>query len=103
MVKSVINNDLGEAKKAAVAVLDFNATWCGPCRMLAPVLEEVSEEMKTKAEFFSVDVDVNPELAAEYGIIGVPCVVILKNGESIGIATGFRPKEDLIEFINSKI
>lgn len=103
MVRNVSGNDLSEARKASVAVLDFNATWCGPCRMLAPVLEEVSEELKDNAQFYSIDVDANPDLAQEFGIIGVPCVIILKNGDTAGISTGFKPKDDLTDFIKSKL
>ena len=67
--------------KDAVAVVDFSATWCGPCRMLAPVLEEISEELAGKANFYNVDVDDDGALAAGFGISSVPTVLILKNGK----------------------
>ncbi len=69
MVRKINEQEfLCEAKAADAAVVDFNATWCGPCRMLAPVLEEVSEELKGQVSFYSVDVDECPSLAAEYRV-----------------------------------
>lgn len=99
MVELIKNNDLSKAKNANVAVIDFNATWCGPCRMLAPVLEEVSEDMKDVAEFYSCDCDENTELAKKFGIMSIPAIVVLKNGEQAGMNVGFVPKEELVEFI----
>ena len=100
MVREVENNDLSAAKQANVAVLDFNATWCGPCKMLAPVLAEVSEELKD-VEFYGVDVDENRQLAEDYGIQSVPSLVILRSGKKVNQKVGFTPKEDLIAFVKS--
>ena len=69
-----------EAMNAPAAVVDFNATWCGPCRMLAPVLEDVSEKYEGRVSFFSVDVDEAPGLAMQYRVNSVPCLVLLKKG-----------------------
>ena len=77
--------------KDAVAVVDFSATWCGPCRMLAPVLEEISEELAEKANFYNVYVDDDSALAAGFGISSVPTVLILKNGKVVDHSLGFRP------------
>ena len=78
-----------EAKKSAVAVVDFSATWCGPCKMLAPVVETVSEKLAGKVDFYNVDVDDAPELAGEYRVNSVPCLVMMKNcwfvGESMKV------------------
>ena len=74
-----------------VAVVDFSATWCGPCRMLAPVLEQISEELAGKANFYNVDVDDDSALAAGFGISSVPTVLILKNGKVVDHSLGFRP------------
>mgnify|MGYP003205524549 CR=1 FL=1 len=68
MVTKISNNDLSQAKAQGVAVLDFSATWCGPCQMLAPVLHELADEVGSKAAFYSIDVDENRQLATEYGI-----------------------------------
>ena len=80
-------------------VVDFWASWCGPCRMLAPVMEQVSEELSDKATFVKIDVDDNPDLAREYSIMSIPCVMVLKNGELAGKNVGFGAKAAMLEFI----
>ena len=92
-----------EAKKSAVAVVDFSATWCGPCKMLAPVLESVSEKLADQADFYNVDVDDAPELAAEYRVNSVPCVVLMKNGEFISQSIGFKPEPQITGWIQSNL
>ena len=92
-----------EAKKSAVAVVDFSATWCGPCRMLAPVVEKVSETLAGKVDFYNVDVDEAPELAMTYRINSVPCLVLLKNGEKQDQSLGFKPAPLLAEWIDANL
>ena len=92
-----------EAKKSAVAVVDFSATWCGPCKMLAPVLETVSEKLGDKVSFFNVDVDEAGELAMEYRISSVPCLVLMKNGEEVDRSIGFRPGAQLEAWIEKNV
>lgn len=75
-------------------VLDLFATWCGPCKMLRPVIEELSEE-HPEVKFVSVDVDEEAEIAIRYGVSSIPCLVFLKNGEEVGRSVGFRPKDAL--------
>lgn len=82
-----------EAKKG-LSLVDFNATWCGPCKMLAPVLEELSNEM-TAMRFYAVDVDENVPLAMEYGISSIPALLVMKDGVKQEILVGFRPKASL--------
>ena len=89
--------------KDAVAVVDFSATWCGPCRMLAPVLEEISEELAGKANFYNVDVDDDGALAAGFGISSVPTVLILKNGKVADQSLGFRPGPAMKSSIESNL
>ena len=104
MVKKINEQEfLSEAKAADVAVVDFNATWCGPCRMLAPVLEEISEKYADKVSFYSVDVDESPELAMQYRVSSVPCLVLLKNGEFADQSIGFRPEPQLTAWIDGNI
>jgi len=78
-----------------VVLVDFFAEWCGPCKILAPVLEELSSEMAGQAKIFKVDVDKSPDLAQKYGISGVPTVMIFKNGASVDKMVGFQPKQAL--------
>ena len=92
-----------EAKKSAVAVVDFSATWCGPCRMLAPVLEDVSEKLGDRVSFYAVDVDESAGLAMKYRVNSVPCLVLLKNGEFTDQSIGFRPEPQLTAWIDSNL
>ena len=92
-----------EAKKSPVAVVDFSATWCGPCRMLAPVLESVSEEFQGQVDFYNVDVDDAPELAGEYRVNSVPCLILIKNGELADQSIGFKPEPLIAEWIQSNL
>lgn len=73
-------------------MVDFSASWCGPCKMLAPVVEELSTEMEGKAKVFKVDVDKSGDIAQKYDIMGVPTVIIFKNGVAVDKIVGFQPK-----------
>jgi len=103
MVKKISGNEFEEVKNESVAVIDFSATWCGPCKMLAPVLEEVSEEFEGKVAFYNVDVDENQNLAMQYDIASIPALVLLKNGEKVDMHVGFSPKDGIVSFINSQL
>ena len=92
-----------EARKSATALVDFSATWCGPCRMLAPVLEDLSEKMAGKLDFYNVDVDEVPELAQEFGVSSIPCLVLMKNGKPVSQSVGFRPGDQLKAWIEGNI
>ena len=103
MVKKISQNEFNEVTASEVAVIDFSATWCGPCKMLAPVLDEVSEEYAGKVNFFNVDVDENPDLAMQYKIMNIPALVVLKKGEKVDTQVGFAPKENIVEFIKKQL
>ena len=92
-----------EAKKSAVAVVDFSATWCGPCRMLAPVVEAVSEEYAGQVDFYNVDVDDCPELAMQYKVQSVPCLVMMKNGEFVDQSIGFKPQPMISAWVKENL
>ena len=79
-------------------IIDFNAEWCGPCKMLAPVLEEISEE-KTNIKFVSINVDMNEELASKFNIMSIPCLVAMENGKEVKRSVGLVPKVELERFI----
>ena len=87
----------------AVAVIDFSATWCGPCRMLAPVLEEISEKLGDKVSFYAVDVDESAGLAMMFNVNSVPCLVLLKNGKPVSQSVGFRPEPQLTAWIEGNL
>lgn len=95
IIKGNKDNFENEVLKSSKPVLvDFNATWCGPCRMLAPILEEVSNE-NDKFNFVAVDVDDEEELAFTYNVSSIPCLVVFKEGKEVKRSVGFLNKEDL--------
>ena len=99
MVHKITNNDLGEARSAGLAVVDFSATWCGPCQRMAPVMESISEKLEGQAAVYNADCDENGDLAAEFGIMSIPAIVVLKNGVKAGISVGAKREDELLEFI----
>ena len=103
MVKKINAEQFAEAKKSAVALVDFSATWCGPCRMLAPVVEALSEKLAGKADVYNVDVDDAPALAMEYKVSSIPCLVLMKQGQFVDQSIGFKPEAQLLNWINSKL
>lgn len=80
-------------------LLDFHATWCGPCKMLTPLVEQLAEE-HPEIEVIAVDVDKSPELAALYEVFSVPTLVYFENGEKIRQQAGYRPYPSLLNFVN---
>ena len=76
-------------------LIDFFATWCEPCKMLAPILEELGTEMKETVKVFKVDVDKSGDIAQKYNISGVPTVIIFRNGTVVDQMVGFKPKKIL--------
>jgi len=92
-----------KAKNSDVAVVDFSATWCGPCKMLAPVLEQVSDQLAGRVDFYNVDVDECPELAMEYRVNSVPCLVLMKKGQFADQSIGFRPGAQIAAWIEGNL
>ncbi len=103
MVKKIVDNNMKEAEESNIAVIDFSAKWCGPCNMLAPVIEELSEEMKGRVDFYNADVDSNMQLASAYGIQNIPAILIMKSGSVVSRTVGFQPKAALANFINEQL
>lgn len=92
----VINSD-------TPVVVDFWAEWCGPCKMIAPSLEEIADEMGDKVKIAKVNMDENPDLAAKYGIRSIPTLLMFKGGEPVAIQVGAAPKNKLSDWISSEI
>lgn len=89
-----------EVMEAEVPVLiDFWANWCGPCRMMSPVIDKIAEEMGDKVKVCKVNVDENHELAEKYEIMTIPAFIIVKNGAETGRTIGVQPKEDILKLI----
>lgn len=97
MIKEIKENVFDEVINAKCAIVDFNAIWCSPCRMLAPVIEELSDEIDMP--FFSVDVDKNDKIADKYGISSIPTIMLFKNGKVVNKEVGYIDKDELKEFI----
>ena len=86
--EEVLNSDMP-------VFVDFWATWCGPCKMLAPVIEELSDKLAGQIKVVKVDVDESPDVAKKYGIMSIPTMVLFKDGNAIGKIVGFKPAEQI--------
>lgn len=82
-------------------LVDFWAEWCGPCRQLSPIVDEVSKELGDKIDVFKVNIDKNPETPTKYGVRGIPTLIIFRNGEPIATKVGSMPKSALVDWINT--
>ena len=78
-------------------LIDFTAAWCGPCKMVSPVVEELAGEWEGKARVYKMDVDANQELPIQYGIMGIPALLLFVKGDVAARVTGFKPKKQLVK------
>ncbi len=92
--KKIITSDIP-------VLVDFHAVWCGPCKMLAPVLKEVKDELGEKVKIVKIDVDQNQNLANRYQVRGVPTMMLFRNGEMVWRQSGLVPKEQILQAINA--
>ncbi|SDD41188.1 thioredoxin 1 [Terribacillus halophilus] len=83
-----------------LVLADFWATWCGPCKMIAPVLEEIDGEMSDKVKIVKLDVDENQATAGKFGVMSIPTLLLFKDGEVVDQVIGYQPKEALVELVN---
>lgn len=97
-MKDLTTNEFDNAVEEGVSVIDFWATWCGPCKMLTPILEELSNEI-TDINFYKVDADNNEDLARRFDIRSIPTVLVIKDGKTIASQTGAYPKVKMRKFI----
>lgn len=103
MVKALTDSNFDTETKGGVVLVDFWATWCGPCRMQSPIIDELDEEMGDKVSFTKMDVDANPSTPQEFGIMGIPTLLIKKDGEVVEKLVGFTPKERLEEVLEQYV
>lgn len=99
MVKDITDANFEEETNEGVALVDFWATWCGPCRMQSPIIDELDEEMGDKINFSKMDVDANPNTPQKFGIMGIPTLLVKKDGEVVEKLVGYTPKEKLEEIL----
>ena len=101
-MKIVNKQEFLETIKEGYTLVDFYADWCGPCKMLGPVLEELDSEY-LDVTFVKVNVDNEEELAAKYGIMSIPAVFVIKDGETVAKTGGMQPKESMRAFLDSAL
>jgi len=99
LVKEIKDDEFkAEVIESSLPVLvDFWAPWCGPCRMVAPVVEAIAQKMENKVKFVKINTDSSPKTAQEYGIMAIPSLLVFKNGEEVDRIVGFMPEEKLEE------
>lgn len=102
-VKEIQNSDITELEAAKVALLDIWATWCGPCKMIAPVVEDLSEEYAGKVEFFKADADENQDLTKKFRVMSIPNLLLMKDGKVAARHVGFQGADELRAWFEANI
>ena len=102
-MKKINEQEFAEITSSKTVLVDFFATWCGPCKMLSPVLEELSSEYEGKLEFVKVDVDECGNVAQKFGVMSIPTVILFKDGKAVSSFMGFQPKAAVKSFIDKNL
>ncbi|ARJ51578.1 thioredoxin [Staphylococcus lutrae] len=102
-LKEVKDSNFNEEIQSGVKLVDFWATWCGPCKMIAPVLEDLAQDYDGKADILKLDVDQNQATAAKFEVMSIPTLIVFKDGEPVDKVVGFQPKETLAQVLDKHI
>jgi thioredoxin 1 len=84
-------------------LVDFTAEWCGPCKMLSPIVDEIANQLEGKLRVVKVDADANQNVMQQYGILGLPTLMLFKGGEAVERITGFKPKDKILGKLNGHL
>ncbi|MGT2833613.1 thioredoxin [Streptococcus halotolerans] len=103
MTKQVITDNFAKEIETGVSLVDFGATWCPPCQMMEPVIDELSRDFAGKATIVKVDVDQSPELAQMFNIRSIPTMIFFKDGQAIDATLGVQSKKSLAEKIEASL
>ena len=103
MVMEVNDSDFENSIKDGIVLVDFWAPWCGPCKMLSPVIDELAEDMNGKIKVLKCNVDDNQQTPSKFNIMGVPTLILFKNGEMVAQRSGMAPKKIIQDWITSNI
>ncbi|WP_100488807.1 thioredoxin [Sporolactobacillus pectinivorans] len=102
-INQVNDTNFADETSKGLVLTDFWATWCGPCKMMAPVLEEVDSELADNLKIVKLDVDENQATASKYGVMSIPTMFLFKDGEVVDKIVGFTPKEALVDRIKEHV
>ena len=102
-VQTFTDGNFDDATKSGVVLVDFWAEWCGPCKMIAPALEEIAGDMKGKVTVAKLNIDDNPHTPAKYGVRGIPTLMVFKGGQVAATKVGALPKSQLVQWLESVI
>jgi thioredoxin 1 len=103
LVQHITDADFENKVAAGVTLVDFWAPWCGPCRMIAPILDELASEFTGKAQIVKINVDENPVVAGQFGVMSIPTLLLFKDGKKVDQKVGGQPKPQLKAFIESAL
>ena len=103
LVAHITDADFQTTVAQGVTLVDFWAPWCGPCRMIAPILDELAGELKDKAKIVKINVDENPLVASQFGVMSIPTLLLFKNGQKVDQKVGGQAKPQLKSFIEQAL